>query len=278
MNLETRQLSDQQVCFFHTFGYLHLPGWFRDDMARITQAFDQAFAEHAEQSITWVNSAHYNKKRFVLPNLPDRDPYLGSLLDDSRMVNIASRLCGGDYNYIPSEGNIFSGDTIWHSDSYNPILQFPAGHLYFKIALYLDAMPANNGAFRVLPGSHLGGVWAALLGKHLAESSPDLGLAPDHIPCQILESQPGDIIIFNHRLWHATCHAQQPRRMFYIGISQCFNEEKQNFSTRMVASYQNHFGSVYREPLRSNPNPQVQKSLAQFLMAEDYLKAQADHT
>lgn len=277
MNPETRQLSDQQVCFFHTFGYLHLPGWFRDDMARITQAFDQAFAEHAEQSATWVNSAHYNKKRFVLPNLPDRDPYLGSFLGDSRMVNIASRLCGGNYNYIPSEGNIFSGDTVWHSDAYNPILQFPAGHLYFKIALYLDAMPRDNGAFRVIPGTHKGGKLTPLLEAHLAESSHDLGLTADEIPCQILESQPGDVIIFNHRLWHATCHARQARRMFYLGIAELFGNPQDTAAQHLVRQYRQHLGPVYLPPLKQHPSPELQRSLAQLSTIEAALKNSGEY-
>lgn len=272
MNSLAFQLSDQQVCFFHTFGYLHLSGWFRNDIARITEAFDQSFAEHREKSTDWINAAHYNQKRLMLTNLPDRSAYLGSLLADPRIVSIASRLCDGDYNYIPSEGNIFSGDTVWHSDAYNPVQQFPANHLYFKIAIYLDAMPADNGAFRVLPGSHLGGPLTAMLDKHLGDSSPDLGLAPDEVPCQILENLPGDIIIFNHRLWHATCHTQKPRRMFYIGISQRFSEERQKFTDQLVRNYQTYFGPIYLEPLRSNPNPLIQKSLGQFLTTEENLK------
>jgi len=257
-------LTQDQVNFFHTFGYLHLPGWFRDEIGTLAEAFDRAFKTHEHDVIRWEHEAHYNRIRMMLPNLPDRDPALHGLLASPRLQDVATKLAGNNFNYVPSEGNIFSGDTIWHSDEYNPFIQMPENHTYFKIALYLDPMTTNQGGFRIIPGSHHLGGFYQMLQTHLKDNTQAYGLTPEKIPCIILESQPGDIIVFNYRTQHATCGTTHPRRMLYFGITSEFTGNHQRHGVKIARSLNKAFGKVYAEPLSSTQNPTLRSCTKQI--------------
>ena len=40
------ELTEQQLRFFDAFGFLKFPGLFAEEMGEITNAFEQAWAEH----------------------------------------------------------------------------------------------------------------------------------------------------------------------------------------------------------------------------------------
>ena len=93
------------------------------------------------------------------------------------------------------------GDTRWHSDGYNirPVKSI-------KIAFYLDPVTKNSGALRVIPGSHkTKDTFGNLLQSHLkgTDGNPSLfGITGDKIPAVAFESNPGDILVFNHNIKH----------------------------------------------------------------------------
>lgn len=138
-------LSDQQLAFFQTFGYLAFPGLFRDEITTITEVFEEVWQEHGGGH---AGRPHDGQARSALAQFIDRDARLCALLDDPRTIGIASGLLGDDFNFSGSDGNYYVGDTGWHSDGWHR-----NGILHIKMALYLDPVTAETGCLRVIPGS-----------------------------------------------------------------------------------------------------------------------------
>ena len=206
-----KKLSQNQLDFFDTFGYLAFPGLLNDCIDKIIEEFESI----------WISSGriHTGSKRSALIQFPDQSEYLSSLLDDHRIHDIASSLCGEDFNYFTGSGNYYVGDTSWHSDGYN---QRPVKSI--KIAFYLDPVKENTGALRVIPGSHRNiDSFGDLLESHLTskEGTPSLfGITGDKIPAVALESNPGDILVFNHNIKHSSWGGSDRRRMFTMNFSE----------------------------------------------------------
>ena len=114
--------------------------------------------------------------------------------------------------------HVCSGDTGWHSDCG---LEWEQKSLVpcLKIAFYLDRLTQNSGAVRVIPGSyHYKDSYMAELHDNLQmdKGSPEdlLGVAPQHVPCYVAETEPGDLVCFDHRTKHSAFGGGPRRRMF----------------------------------------------------------------
>ena len=141
-------LTQAEISFFRTFGFLLFPRLMADRIEAIQQAFEEVWAEHGggHDGKPHEGSAHSCLVPFI-----DRSEELSSLLDDPRILGIARALLGGDFNYMGSDGNFYVGDTRWHSDGRHE----PGDPMHVKIAFYLDPLTRNTGALRLIPGSHL---------------------------------------------------------------------------------------------------------------------------
>ena len=201
-----QKLSQHRLDFFDTFGYLAFPGLFNDCIDKIIEEFEDIWAKSGR--------THDGTTRSALVPLPDKSEYLSSLLDDPRIHDIASSICGEDFNYYSGDGNYYVGDTGWHSDGYN---QRPVKSI--KIAYYLDPVTTNSGALRVIPGSHRNKEsFGDLLESHL--TSDIFGMTGDQIPAVALESNPGDVLVFNHRIKHSSWGGSDARRMFTMNFTE----------------------------------------------------------
>ena len=109
------QLSEQQVRFFETFGYLSFPGAFADEAETISEEFERVWAEHGGGH---QGREHDHKQRSAFVPFIDQSEYLSALIDDPRIDGVASALLGDDYNYETSDGNFYVGNTRWHSDGF----------------------------------------------------------------------------------------------------------------------------------------------------------------
>ena len=201
-----QKLSQHRLDFFDTFGYLAFPGLFNDCIDKIIEEFEDI----------WVKSGRTHDKinRSALIQFPDQSKYLSSLLDDHRIHDIASSICCEDFTYFTGSGNYYVGDTSWHSDGYN---QRPVKSI--KLAFYLDPVTTNSGALRVIPGSHRNKEsFGDLLESHL--TSDIFGMTGDQIPAVALESNPGDVLVFNHRIKHSSWGGSDARRMFTMNFTE----------------------------------------------------------
>ena len=232
-----KRLSNDQMEFFDIFGFLYFPGLLSDRIDRIVEEFETI----------WLNNGgghdgneHDGTQRSAILPFLDRSEYLSSLLDDSRVHDIVSSLCGEDFNYLGGDGNLYTRDTLWHSDGYGN-----KSVLTIKMAFYLDPITADSGALRVIPGSHrVGEPFADAMEEGIADANAQreellkgkgirirrdkalmslvwrlFGVPPNQVPSQTLSTIPGDVIVFNHNIKHASFGGNKRRRMFTMNFT-----------------------------------------------------------
>jgi hypothetical protein len=212
------QLSEQQLSYFNTFGYLGFPGLMADRIAEIDAAFEAIWDERGGGH---NGKPHDGKARSCIVPFIDQSVILASLLDDPRIHGIATALLGEDFNYMGSDGNYYVGDTRWHSDGWHKHIR------HIKLAFYLDPLTAQTGALRVIPGSHRSGEpYADQLQEQIRQSPERWGVDGPSVPAMALETKPGDLLCFNHNTKHAAFGGSQHRRMFTINLCQRYPEER----------------------------------------------------
>ena len=148
MNQHDFNLTDSEINFFKTFGYLSFPQLMADRIEAIQDAFETVWSERGGGH---NGKPHEETARSCIVPFIDQSEELASLLDDPRILAIAKTLLGDDFNYMGSDGNFYVGNTGWHSDGGHR-LEDP---MHIKIAFYLDPLTRDTGALRVIPGSHL---------------------------------------------------------------------------------------------------------------------------
>lgn len=266
-------LSEEQVNFFNLFGYLVLPGLFSaGEMADITREYERTFAEGEKDVIEWKHQAHYGYKRMVLPQFIDRSAKLSALIDDPRIHNIFTALLGDDFDYRGSDANIFENSTVWHSDTYGALFKY----LNVKLAFYLEEIDEKTGCFRVIPGSQqFGDQFANQLQKMLGENDSlkdVLGLDDINVPAQILPTKPGDLLVFDFRLKHATCFegAAKQRRSFTICASQRIGEKDiPKLRNEMKVAEKFGYRNYYGKQMVATANPERLVHLEQCMAQDD---------
>jgi hypothetical protein len=213
------RLTEQQVAYFHTFGFLKFPGLLADQIGQVDAAFEAVWADHGGGH---DGKPHDGTARSCLVPFIDQSERLSQLIDHEGILGIASSLLGDDFNYCSSDGNYYVGDTQWHSDGWRP----PDGVLYVKMAIYLDRLTRDTGCLRVIPGSHRPGDWFSdRLQGTIRNCAETLGLPGSELPAIPLETTPGDLLLFNHNTKHAAFGGNDHRRMFTINLSQRYRDE-----------------------------------------------------
>jgi ectoine hydroxylase-related dioxygenase (phytanoyl-CoA dioxygenase family) len=235
---------EQQAAFFHTFGALRVRGLFAPEITKISEGFDEVFRDHEAEvpdpriSLHRVQDAEAGPPRRQIPataaikagdpeGFIERNPKLAWLRSDARVTNLARALLGADCSYTGSVGNVFNSYIYWHSDYFRS--NVPQG-TKLKIAFYLDSLDARSGALRVIPGtSHLGEYRDSIYDETRAAKPGDLehvfGVAEDELPCWAIDSEPGDVVVFNNTTLHANFNGGSNRRMFSLQFSQVLPEQ-----------------------------------------------------
>jgi hypothetical protein len=213
-------LTDHQINFFKTFGYLSFPGLMADRAEGIVSAFEAVWEEHGGGH---NGRPHEGTARSCIVPFIDQSEYLSSLLDDPRILGIATTLLGDDFNYMGSDGNYYVGDTGWHSDGGHK----PEDPMHIKIAFYLDRLTRDTGALRVIPGSHLfGDGYAQKLSEEVRQSQDLWGIHGRDVPAVAFETEPGDVALFNHNTKHSAFGGSTRRRMFTMNLCQRYPEDR----------------------------------------------------
>jgi hypothetical protein len=257
-------LSDQQLSFFDTFGYLGFPGLLADRIEAISTAFEAVFAERGGGH---QGKQHDGTARSCIVPFIDQSDLLSALLDDPRILGIATSLLGDDFNYMGSDGNYYVGDTGWHSDGWHPTQR------HMKIAFYLDPVARDTGALRVIPGSHRSeDGYAQALQSGIYKSDDNWSVTGRDIPAIALETQPGDIVCFNHNTKHAAFGGSNRRRMFTINLCERYSEDSlQELRNYISGSARFWIDSMYGDTMKNTASPQRMRHLKQVLDNEGHL-------
>jgi len=203
------KLTEQQINFFNTFGYLMFPGLFSpSEIAWITEEFECSIRDFGG------GRAHDGCRRTMFGGPIEHRPRLCTLLDDPRILNIVGGILGEDFNYASGDGNYYTGDTGWHPDG-------NWGQLFAcKVAFYLDPLRRDSGCLRVIPGSQRPEHFVRVQKINPNRSLELFGVAPRDFPTSAaLESNPGDLVIFNHDTYHASFGGGTRRRMFTMNLT-----------------------------------------------------------
>ena len=160
------------------------------------------------------------KRQFVQPFF-ERKPFLSELPADDRIYGIGESLLGPDFFLIGTEGNLHVGDTQWHGVYLNSDYDY-GGSPHFlqsvKVAFYLDPLGKETGCLRVIPGSHrrpFSEHLQVLMGHH---SEMPFGVSGAELPGVALECEPGDIIVFTERVFHAAFGGETGRHQHAISF------------------------------------------------------------
>jgi ectoine hydroxylase-related dioxygenase (phytanoyl-CoA dioxygenase family) len=184
-------LTEQQVTFFNTFGFIILRKVFSEnELAIINDEFNRGALGKRQIHPTLTNWS----------NLSPETSFLSVLPEDPRICETAEQLFGEDAVAMSSNSSRRVGDTHWHTDRPDP-------HSYgMKFSVYLQPIDTGNGALRVIPGSHKKPYIDKL--KEIDLNTPDIS-----VPSYTCVSYPGDIVLFNLALWHSSWGGSSDRRV-----------------------------------------------------------------
>lgn len=253
-------LTPEQIAFFETFGFLSFPGLMADKIDMITEEFEYTWQEKGGGH---DGKGHDGKARSCLAQFIDQNKNLSALLDDPQILGIAKSLLGDDFNYMGSDGNYYVGDTAWHSDGWHDEIK------HLKFAFYLDPVDQDNGALRVIPGSHHPGDTYA---ESLMKNCKDWGITGAEVPALSLNTQPGDLLCFNHNTKHAAFGGSNRRRMFTINLCQRYPENKISELREYIAGGARFWlDRAYGKTMMANADSERMIHLEQVMANDDHL-------
>jgi hypothetical protein len=189
---EGGRLEETYVNFYRAFGYLILRGMLGADEMRTFGVESRAAMGDRHDPGDFDPGAAAERDRRQWSLMMDTDtPFHTCKLEDPRFLTLAHQLCAEDVIGIKVQSNRFGGSTPWHRDTYT------AKRGGIKFIWYHETVRRATGALRLVPASHL-------LGDNYLFSEKLVRLPVDEVPATALETDPGDVIVFDMRAWHGS--------------------------------------------------------------------------
>jgi hypothetical protein len=200
-------LTDEDVQHYRTFGFVVLRKQLDQTTvtalaAEVDRAFVDALGDHfRDRPDEGGIRGHY------LPVMStSRTPVSIGLVEHFHMVG--QRLLGGRVLPAPAEAILFFDQAPWHDDTGFEV------HAV-KFAAYLEPLQASTGALRVLPGSQLDSFRTLARDfdrRVMAQRSEEIPETVERLPGYVIETEPGDVIAFDLRLYHASIRGTDRRQ------------------------------------------------------------------
>lgn len=181
------QLNAQQLAEYKTFGFILIPAFLsHPEVEALREAVSKLKAKESGEPDTIKHTGR-------VIGMFHKDPLLRDLFDDVRLHAIAEQLLGVDrpIRFLGDEYVSYSAPADWHQD-----MVTNESFESLKFGFYLDDL-SRGGCLRVVPGSHRSPLAEDIAAvRSSAKPSPELACAH---PCM---TQPGDLLVFNLKLWH----------------------------------------------------------------------------
>ena len=190
-------VTDADAAHLRTFGFVVLPGAI--DPGPLAAELDAALRDGARAGFA-VNGGPGVSGAYV-PMMVERTPVSLGLLD--RFAADAEALVDRPVLPLRAKGVRYAADASWHRDSELPVTSI-------GFAAYLEPLDAATGALRVLPGSHHA-TYGDVVGSHVADGDPG-GVPAPAFPGLPLATEPGDVIVFDEHLFHASAGGRHRRQ------------------------------------------------------------------
>ena len=254
-------LTQQQQKQWDTFGFVTFKDLFtEDEVGTIRREFEAGLAAeqpyYSDGELPW----HFT-------GLGPETPFLGSLPEDPRFLEAAEQMWGDDVVCMGSSGQRFTtNNTYWHPDLIQGNSETKDNHIRgVKFGFYLDPLDADDGALRLIPGSHRSPLHDELFAMGLKGDDSaylrDAGLAVVDVPAYVWASGPADVVAFNNRTWHASWGGSADRRqvtiVYYKNAGDAREEELSYESARLsktLRSNDDRRGPLYPPTWLANPN------------------------
>jgi hypothetical protein len=179
---------------FWTFGFAVLRQFF--DPQPLATEIDRVMDDALDADVSRTGDIRFQ----YVPMMTAETPISLQLLD--RVEAVAASVFGASVLPTRAKGVRYSGNTPWHIDSALPLAS--VGFL-----AYFETLGADNGALRVLPGSHHTDFRDALRRRGV-DGSSDLTL-----PAHVIATEPGDLILLHEHVFHSS-HGGGTRRQWRV--------------------------------------------------------------
>ena len=245
-------LTAEQITCFNTFGCLVFRQIFSpEEIEAITRAAEEVWEKE-------LGRQPGEEEPITTDPFVEKHPRLTQLVEDDRIYQPMAQLLGKDFIWSSSEGNrgFSPGQDAhhWHADRHG-IEEL--NYTRIKIMLYLDALQKEEGCLRVIPGSHRSPLHEDLdpFQRRHVESNPTFfGMNGADVPCYAVETEPGDIVVFNQSLYHAVYGKRGRRRFIALKFA------VRPVSGAQIASLNRWSPYAYRpeETFLNSRNPRIQ--------------------
>lgn len=246
-------LSDEQIDHFKIFGFVVLRQLLSPEETRTIQAEFERGRVATLKSAPNAGSASLTQ----WSNLKPESPFIAGLLEDPRFCGAAEQLLGDDCVAVYTNSNRRGGDTHWHPDTPDPSIRG------FKFTTYLRSLSADTGALRVVPGSHV-----RPFHDEVSRAIETCRLALADVPFHVCAVEPGDVIAFDMRLFHAAKDPSEDRRQLtfcYLADPETPEERKAVLQlAREMAATHRHTGAPpphYHPDWLANPQASARRQL-----------------
>ena len=275
--------ADKQ--FFEMFGFLIIRNVLsRSEIKLIEKEYDYGFIKTLEHH----SNGFGMRKQFNWSNLNEKCPNLCSLPYQKNILRTVKTLMSHKiFPYLCNSNNFNGPATEWHTDQAANTDCFAV-----KVAFYLDELDENSGGLRFLPCSHREPLNSDLLdfGLHgsnetdIKDYQSKSGLEIDQVPSYYCRTNPGDMVIFNLKIWHSSLGGQKNRRNVTINYSKYPETESESESLKELAIQSKQtmkrlnfpapqFSNYWIEQVKISPHHEWLNSLYEFEFIENnYLK------
>jgi hypothetical protein len=136
--------------------------------------------------------------RLLLRRSIDDFVSLDALARSAIVAEVCQAFFEREWFVISADMNVLVGDSYWHSDD-----KYDTAFLRF--VAYLEPLSAGTGALRFLPASHMrGSGWEGNELRQLMRHKAELGLPGADVPAHVVQSQPGDLVVFDTNVLHSS--------------------------------------------------------------------------